>query len=157
MRQDRAIRREREAAIRAKLLDAYKTIGDVEGWKLDAQQMECITKEARSHLVIAGAGTGKTTTIVGKIKYMLRKGTLRPENILVLSFTNASAKEMRERIAKETDERIEASTFHKLGLNIIKSVHGRAGMPGISEIDMEEFIKARIPEADEGTRKLVET
>ena len=70
---------------------AYELIGEVEGRKLDRQQMACIVKEAHNHLVIAGAGTGKTTTVVGKIKYLLKSGKCRPEDILVLSFTNDSA------------------------------------------------------------------
>ncbi|WP_026669992.1 UvrD-helicase domain-containing protein [Butyrivibrio sp. AE3006] len=89
-------------------------IGDVEGRTLDDQQMKCIVKPMANHLVIAGAGTGKTTTIVGKIKYLLKSGECKPEDILVLSFTNASAIEMRERINKETGAKIEASTFHRL-------------------------------------------
>lgn len=50
--------------------EAYTLIGNVEGRKLDLQQMTCIVKDAYNHLVIAGAGTGKTTTVVGKIKYL---------------------------------------------------------------------------------------
>ena len=102
-----------------KVQAAYDLIGDVEGRKLDQQQMTSIVKEAHNHLVIAGAGTGKTTTVVGKIKYLLKTGKCLPQDILVLSFTNASASEMNERISAETGHSIAASTFHKLGLNII--------------------------------------
>ncbi len=104
--------------------------------------MLAITKEDRNHLIIAGAGTGKTTTVVGKIKYLLKSGKCRPEDILVLSFTNASASEMSERIAKETGCNIAASTFHKLGLNIITKVDGVK--PRISQIDLRAFIKERL-------------
>ena len=76
---------------------AFRLIGFVEGRKLDDQQMLCIVKKASNHLVIAGAGTGKTTTIVGKIKYLLRSSLCNPREIWVLSFTNASASEMRNR------------------------------------------------------------
>ena len=58
-----------ESIYKKQLADAYKIVGNVEGSKLDEQQMMCILKEVNSHLVIAGAGTGKTTTIVGKIKF----------------------------------------------------------------------------------------
>ena len=85
-----------------KVQAAYALIGDVEGRKLDQQQMTCIVKEAHNHLVIAGAGTGKTTTVVGKIKYLLKTGKCLPQDILVLSFTNVSASEMNERISTET-------------------------------------------------------
>ena len=99
----------------AKIQNAYALIGNVEGRKLDKQQMTCIVKDAHNHLVIAGAGTGKTTTVVGKIKFLLKSGKYKPEDILVLSFTNASASEMSQRINQETGCNIDASTFHKLG------------------------------------------
>lgn len=125
-----------------KLPDAYALMGDVEGRKLDNQQMACIVKEAHNHLVIAGAGTGKTTTVVGKIKFLLKSGKYTPEDILVLSFTNASATEMSQRITQETGYNIAASTFHKLGLNIITKVNGIK--PIISQLNLQKFVKEQI-------------
>ncbi len=121
---------------------AYSLIGDVEGRKLDPQQMTCIVKDVHNHLVIAGAGTGKTTTVVGKIKYLLKTGKYLPQDILVLSFTNASATEMNERIANETGCNIAASTFHKLGLNIISEVNGVK--PKITQINLRKFVKEQL-------------
>ncbi|MDY5859860.1 MAG: UvrD-helicase domain-containing protein, partial [Eubacteriales bacterium] len=125
-----------------RIQEAYTLIGDVEGRKLDQQQMACIVKEAHNHLVIAGAGTGKTTTVVGKIKYLLKTGKYLPQDILVLSFTNASASEMDARIAAETGQNIAASTFHKLGLNIITQVNGV--MPRITQINLRKFIREQL-------------
>ena len=125
-----------------RILRAYELIGDVEGRKLDRQQMTCIVKEAHNHLVIAGAGTGKTTTVVGKIKYLLKSEKCEPEDILVLSFTNASATEMCQRIRLETGADIDASTFHKLGLNIISKVDGVR--PQITQLKLKSFIKAQL-------------
>lgn len=122
--------------------EAYTLIGNVEGRKLDLQQMTCIVKDAYNHLVIAGAGTGKTTTVVGKIKYLLKTEKCLPEDILVLSFTNASALEMKERIAKETGCSIAASTFHKLGLNIITKADGV--MPKITQVSLRKFVKEKL-------------
>lgn len=96
--------------------------GKVEGRKLDNAQIKAIINEEENNLVIAGAGTGKTTTIVGKIKYLVKVKKVDPSNILVLSFTNKSASEMKERIEKEIGKRVDAYTFHKLGLLIVKSV-----------------------------------
>lgn len=102
---------------------AYDVVGNVEGQKLDFQQMECIVKNPHNQLVIAGAGTGKTTTIIGKIKYLLGNHMVTPNEILVLSYTNAAASEMAERLERETYTHIAVSTFHKLGLNILTIVN----------------------------------
>lgn len=125
-----------------KLENAYNIIGKVEEQTLDKQQMMCIIKETHNHLVVAGAGTGKTTTIIGKIKYLLKSEQCSPEDILVLSFTNASAYEMSQRINKETNVQIEASTFHKLGLNIITEVNNIS--PKITNLNLRKFINDKI-------------
>lgn len=125
-----------------KIQNAYNLIGNVEGRKLDKQQMTCIVKDAHNHLVIAGAGTGKTTTVVGKIKFLLKSGKYKLEDILVLSFTNASASEMSQRINQETGCNIDASTFHKLGLNIITKVNGI--VPKITQLNLRKFVKEQL-------------
>ncbi|MBR5995880.1 MAG: UvrD-helicase domain-containing protein [Eubacteriaceae bacterium] len=122
--------------------DAAKILLPVEGKNLDDQQLRCITKEARSHLVLAGAGTGKTTTIVGYVKYLLKKNKCLPNDILVLSFTNSSAAEMSERLNKEIGQPITALTFHKLGLNIITAVQGKK--PKIYSTDIRQFVRMQL-------------
>jgi DNA helicase IV len=141
---DGLISQHNEKVATDKITAAYALIGNVEGRKLDRQQMTCIVKEAHNHLVIAGAGTGKTTTVVGKIKYLLKSGKCKPEDILVLSFTNASATEMCERIHKETGFSIEASTFHKLGLNIIAKTD--KVVPQITQLNLHKYIKEQMDE-----------
>lgn len=133
-----------EIVARSMIAEGRKLVGKVEERELDDQQMACIVKPAHNHLVIAGAGTGKTTTIVGKIKYLLNTGKYKPEDILVLSFTNASAKEMSIRINKETNANITAATFHKLGLGIITKVNGKT--PIISRINLAEFSRNKLME-----------
>lgn len=128
--------------IQRRIQNAYALIGNVEGRELDRQQMACIVKEAHSHLVLAGAGTGKTTTIVGKIKYLIKSGQCGPKDILVLSFTNASAAEMSQRIDRETGCHIDAFTFHKLGMNIITQVEGI--VPKIFQQNMRKFIMEQL-------------
>lgn len=125
-----------------KVADAAKLILPVEGKALDGQQMRCITKEVRNHLVLAGAGTGKTTTIVGYVKYLLKKNACTPDDILVLSFTNASAAEMSERLNKEIGKPIAAQTFHKLGLDIITAVQGKK--PKIYSTDIRQFVRKQL-------------
>lgn len=117
----------------------FKELFDnIEGRALDDQQRSCIIKDEINNLVIAGAGSGKTTTIVGKVKYLIKRYNYRPDEILVLSFTNASAAEMAERIKNETNENIDVMTFHKLGLNIISEVLGKK--PSIFDDKLYDFV-----------------
>lgn len=125
-----------------KIQDAYALIGDIERNKLDKQQMMCIVKDTHNHLVIAGAGTGKTTTVIGKIKFLLKSEKYKPEDILVLSFTKASASEMSQRINKETGCSIDALTFHKLGLNIITKATGTVSR--ITQLNLQKFIQEQL-------------
>lgn len=120
----------------------FKDIFDnVEGRALDDQQRNCIIKDEINNLVIAGAGSGKTTTIVGKVKYLLTKYRYSPDELLVVSFTNASAAEMAERIQIETGKSMDVMTFHKLGKEIIAEVEGK--QPRITRIKLNDFIKEK--------------
>lgn len=126
----------------AKAQEAAKLILPVEGRQLDEQQLQCIVQEVKSHLVLAGAGTGKTTTIIGYVKYLLATKACGPQDILVLSFTNASAAEMSQRLQQEIGRPIEATTFHKLGLNIITAVHKQR--PKIFSSDVRAFVRRQL-------------
>lgn len=110
---------------RLRRLYAIKQIQPVEGHNLDEQQINCILEDAHNHLVIAGAGTGKTTTIVGYVKYLTKMKICQPDEILMLSFTKKSAEEMENRIRAETGIDMDIFTFHKLGTEIIRGVEGK--------------------------------
>ena len=119
-----------------------KLILPVEGQQLDEQQMHCIVKEERNHLVLAGAGTGKTTTILGYVKYLLKTERATPDKLLLLSFTNASAAEMSQRLQRELGTVIDAQTFHKLGLDIITAVKGVK--PKIYSQNIKKFVSDQL-------------
>ncbi len=127
---------------RNRIHKARDLIGNVEGRSLDDQQMSCVVHESHNQLIIAGAGTGKTTTIIGRIKYLLKTERCNPDEILVLSFTNASATEMHDRIRQETQCKIDASTFHKLGLEIIAKANDVK--PKITKIELHAFVRDEI-------------
>jgi len=74
-------------------------------------------------LIVAGPGTGKTLTIVRKIAYLIHQG-VNPENILAVTFTNRAAREMRERtevLLGNDAHRVFISTFHMLGITIVRN------------------------------------
>lgn len=95
---------------------------DIEGKKLDGQQRSAIVIDEDNDLIIAGAGTGKTSVIVGKVNYLLERYKIDPKEILLISFTNKSASTLADRIKISG---IEVKTFHKFGKDVIADVEGR--------------------------------
>jgi len=105
----------------------------VESKPLTAKQREACVIDEDNNLVLAGAGTGKTSTMVGRAGFLLQSGQARPEQILLLAFANKAAAEMQERIEKRLgDCGMTASTFHKVGKDIIVAVEGK--QPSLSPL-----------------------
>ena len=96
----------------------------VEENPLTKRQREACASDEDATLVVAGAGTGKTSTIVAKIGLLLRTHQCEPSEILAISFTNKSANELAERVKHRLGVDIQISTFHKLGLDILSSTKG---------------------------------
>src|SRR5512147_1062301 len=97
---------------------------------LNERQLESVTHGEGPLLVLAGAGSGKTRVITFRIARLLRDG-VPPARILGLTFTNKAAKEMRERLfalAGADGRDVLLSTFHSLGLTILKEEHEAAGL-----------------------------
>lgn len=119
-----------------KSLDTLPLDFHVENHPLDGEQRKSIYDPARFNLVVAGAGSGKTTTILGKILYLLQSGFASPPEILVLSFTHDSATELRERFLREYYQTfaeqillrkspppdITIETFHSLALKLLRKL-----------------------------------
>lgn len=94
-------------------------------------------------LVLAGAGSGKTSVITQKIAYLIEQCGYPARNIAALTFTNKAAREMKERVGKlvkgKASHGLTVSTFHNLGLNIIRKEHRALGFkPGFSIFDSED-------------------
>ncbi|WP_185208006.1 UvrD-helicase domain-containing protein [Chryseobacterium sp. C3] len=102
------------------LKETQSLLSNIDGGKsLDNQQREAILRDEDNSLVIAGAGCGKTTTIMGKVNYLNKRLKISPEEILLISFTKKSAEDLANKV---NIKGIDAKTFHKLGLDIIKDV-----------------------------------
>jgi DNA helicase-4 len=108
----------------------------------EMQRLACVVNED-SNLVLAGAGSGKTSVIIGRAGYLVESGQARPDEILILAFGNKASRETQERIAKRLpgQEGIVAKTFHSLGLEIIGQVTGRK--PNVSKLAGDELTFGR--------------
>lgn len=115
-----------------------KIYGKIENNYLDSNQIDSTINNSSNQLVVASAGSGKTTTIIGKVKYLIKTNKALPNEILILSFTSSSSKEMKERIEKEINTEIDVYTFHKLGLEIIKK--SSLNIPNIYTENLSSFI-----------------
>ncbi|MDI9251843.1 ATP-dependent helicase [Helicobacter sp. 219-2] len=93
----------------------------LETLQLNPEQLKAAKALKGHNLVIASAGTGKTSTIVGRILYLLDNG-IKPEEILLLTFTNKASNEMIARVAKysKSSSKIEAGTFHAVAYRYLK-------------------------------------
>ena len=88
---------------------------------LDEDQRLAIIRDDKHNLVVAGAGSGKTSVLTARIAFLIRrKDNIDPDRILALAFTRNAAKEMEERIRKNYRLEVSISTFHSLGWSIIK-------------------------------------
>ena len=97
---------------------------------LNSQQKEAVEHTEGPLLVVAGAGTGKTKTLTHRIMHLIQGG-VAPQNILAITFTNKAASEMRERVADmlDTDDLLPTlSTFHSLGVRILREHHTKIGV-----------------------------
>ncbi len=97
---------------------------------LDTSQQAAAEAENGPHLIEAGPGTGKTRTLIARIEWLLNRG-VDPSSILVLTFSNKAAEELRERVAVSTPKAapaIWAGTFHAFGLEVLRKYGDRLGM-----------------------------
>ncbi|MHA2246602.1 MAG: UvrD-helicase domain-containing protein [Candidatus Hodarchaeales archaeon] len=90
---------------------------------LDENQRIAIIKDDKHNLVIAGAGSGKTSVLTSRIAYLIRrKDRIKKDRILALAFTRAASDEMRKRLKSDFNIETNIFTFHKLGKDIIQEV-----------------------------------
>lgn len=87
---------------------------------LDEDQRKVVLTDEDYCLVIAGAGAGKTTTVAAKVKYLVDKQNIKPEEILIISFTNKAVGELKDKINKALNIPCPITTFHSAGNAILR-------------------------------------
>lgn len=129
-------------------------LSDINGRSLDPQQRDAVVTDEYSNLIIAGAGSGKTLTVVGKIRYLIDRLGVKPEEILLTSFTRKSVDELASRIERAGISGVHCKTFHSIGLNQLPGV----GVANENELDMcaSTYLKETILGHPEQTRAYLE-
>ena len=90
---------------------------------LDEEQRKVILFDESYALVNAGAGSGKSTTIAAKAKYLVDKKGVLPEEICMLSYTKTSADDLEQKVTELVGDKVSVSTFHSLGMNILRNLY----------------------------------
>lgn len=130
---------------------------NIDGKALDSQQCEAVVTDELHNLVVAGAGSGKTLTISGKVSYLCGEKGVNPSEILLITFTKKAAGEMKERINHRLSLPVEAVTFHKLGLDIIsRSLGHRPDIYEGLEQDVADYFTSSLMGNDTEAGKLLD-
>lgn len=124
-------------------ISRYQAFFDqVETNPLTEQQRKACIIDEQNNLVLAGAGTGKTSTMIGRSGYLVNAGLARPEQILMLAYARKAAEEMDERIKdKLAIQHLTVKTFHSLGKHIITQVEGE--VPLIDKMAEDPELRTR--------------
>lgn len=106
---------------------------------LDDEQIKAILSDEDSALIIAGAGTGKTTTMTAKVKYLVDIKKVEPSKILVMSYTKKATQELEKRLVGDFNIPVHIITFHSLGLEYIRNIFKNRKCSVIDYNDREEI------------------
>ena len=121
-----------EAFVDQRMEQDAKDLVDSRGRELSRRQQQAVVRDASANLVIAGAGSGKTETMVAKTAYLMRHELALPGEILVLAYGKKAAEELSERLIEAKVSGVTASTSHALGYTILG--HGADDKPPISAL-----------------------
>lgn len=108
----------------AELKEMESFFDGIEFNPLTLEQRLAVVTDEDATLVLAGAGSGKTSVIVAKAAYLIHRNIRRPKEILLMAFGTKAAEEMANRIEERCGSSVDAKTFHALGYSIIKEVEG---------------------------------
>ena len=107
--------------IQKELKESDYLLSNINGYSLDKEQRIAIITDECANLIVAGAGSGKSLTMVGKIRYLIERKNIKEDEILCISFTRDASENLEKNIKKNYNYNIKVYTFHKLSLEILKN------------------------------------
>jgi len=131
---------------------------------LNPEQIDAALHEEGPLLVLAGAGSGKTTTLVSRTGNLIDKGIVKANQMAVLTFTNKAARELKSRVEKKLGTRAKnlwAGTFHSFGLSILRKYHREANLDKyfgiVDQSDANSMIKELLSELKNSAKESFDT
>lgn len=126
--------------------ETKELLDSVKGYPLDKEQREVVLRDEQNTLVIAGAGSGKSLTMIGKIRYLVERRGIPLNQILCISFTNDATNSLEETLRRCYNYELPVLTFHKLALNFIRKKSGKMQIADdtVLEKTVENYLKSTI-------------
>ena len=103
------------------MVDSNYILSNINGYSLDKEQRIAVITDECANLIVAGAGSGKSLTMIGKIRYLIERKHIKYDEILCISFTRDASMNLEKNIKKNYSYDIKVYTFHKLALEILKN------------------------------------
>ncbi len=125
--------------INQEFINSNEILSNVNGISLDVEQRIAIITDASANLVIAGAGSGKSLTIVGKIRYLIELKDIKVDEILCITFTKAAAINLENSIKKNYNYNIKVYTFHSLAFELLKEYNFKISNSNLLNYIVDEY------------------
>ena len=125
--------------IKKELIDSDYILSNINGYSLDREQRIAVITDEKANLIVAGAGSGKSLTMVGKIRYLIERKGIKEDEILCISFTKDASENLEKNIKKNYNYNIKVYTFHKLALEILKDNKYKIGDTNLLRYIIDEY------------------
>lgn len=128
-------------------------LNNINGYPLDENQRKIVLSNKKHLLVSAGAGSGKSLTIIGKIRYLIEIKNIKENEIICISFTNDATNNLKNNLKKNYNYNIPCYTFHKLSLEILKKENYKIETTNTLNYIINEYFKSIIYQNKENIKK----
>ena len=125
--------------IKKELIECDYLLSNINGYSLDREQRIAVITDECANLIIAGAGSGKSLTMIGKIRYLIERKNIKEDEILCISFTRDASENLEKNIKKNYNYDIKVYTFHKLALELLKSKNYKIASDNLLKYIVDEY------------------
>lgn len=125
--------------IKQELIDSDYLLSNINGYSLDKEQRIAVITDECANLIVAGAGSGKSLTMVGKIRYLIERKNIKEDEILCISFTRDASINLEKNIKKNYGYNIKVYTFHKFALEVLENSNLFVSNPNTLNYIVDEY------------------